>query len=211
MPIQAPPSVTLPTDSEDLPPTSIFLRPSLLWPSAWWPSEIISSKDLGEFPNQSERAQRRDARRTIGSVEFRSALKGAARLWILDPHFDGPSGVAPLAEALLDATIQELKINGMRSMSKQDVVENTELFREILTDAARGGLIPEVQWRNTLSGQQDLELHDRFAIIDNELWHFGATVGGAHRSINAFSRGWDANEKGAITYFEQMWTLHSPG
>jgi hypothetical protein len=62
---------------------------------------------------------------------------------------------------------------------------------------------PDVQWRN--DPQVGIELHDRFAIVDIELWHFGATVDNCHPSINAFSRGWSATETHAEAYFFHLW------
>jgi hypothetical protein len=47
--------------------------------------------------------------------------------------------------------------------------------------------------------------HDRFAIVDNELWHFGANVAGTHNGVNCFSRGWSASEHGAIRLFQEYW------
>lgn len=38
-------------------------------------------------------------------------------------------------------------------------------------------------------------IHDRFAILDNKLFHFGCTVGGkTSEGFSAFSCGWDANK-----------------
>lgn len=48
-------------------------------------------------------------------------------------------------------------------------------------------------------------IHDRFAIIDNELWHFGGTVGGFNSKLSAASRGWDATELNAIEFFNEVW------
>ena len=48
-------------------------------------------------------------------------------------------------------------------------------------------------------------IHDRFAIIDNELWHFGATVGGLHNLVNAATRGWDAEAHDAVRFFNDAW------
>ena len=48
-------------------------------------------------------------------------------------------------------------------------------------------------------------VHDRFAIIDNELWHFGATVGGLHSLVNAATRGWDAEAHDAVRFFNDAW------
>lgn len=33
--------------------------------------------------------------------------------------------------------------------------------------------------------------HDRFVCFDDELWHFGGTVGGIQKSLTAFSTGWN--------------------
>jgi len=39
-------------------------------------------------------------------------------------------------------------------------------------------------------------IHDRFAILDDNLYHFGGTVGGYQHGLTAFSCGWsDANKK----------------
>ena len=33
-------------------------------------------------------------------------------------------------------------------------------------------------------------VHDRFAIMDGEIWHCGASIGGTHPSLNALTHGW---------------------
>ena len=48
-------------------------------------------------------------------------------------------------------------------------------------------------------------VHDRFAIIDDDLWHFGATVGGLHGQVNAATRGWVAEDHGAWAFFDMAW------
>jgi hypothetical protein len=48
-------------------------------------------------------------------------------------------------------------------------------------------------------------VHDRFAIIDSELWHFGATVGGLHNLVNAATRGLDAEAHEAVRFFNDAW------
>jgi hypothetical protein len=54
-------------------------------------------------------------------------------------------------------------------------------------------------------GEQFPYVHDRFAIIDSELWHFGATVGGLHSLVNAATRGWDAEAHDAVRFFNEAW------
>ncbi len=48
-------------------------------------------------------------------------------------------------------------------------------------------------------------VHDRFAVVDDELWHFGATVGGLHHSVNAVTRGWSATAVKAVQIFGEVW------
>lgn len=48
-------------------------------------------------------------------------------------------------------------------------------------------------------------IHDRFAIIDDELWHFGGTVGGFNSKLSVASRGWDATQLNAIEFFNEVW------
>lgn len=74
---------------------------------------------------------------------------------------------------------------------------------EINRKYARRGSVCRIAVSTHLS--QVFDIHDRFAVIDDELWHFGATVGGFHTSVNAASRGWPAGPTGAIKFFELAW------
>lgn len=46
--------------------------------------------------------------------------------------------------------------------------------------------------------------HDRFAVTDQELWHFGATVGGGYQGQTAVSRGWDDSQAQFSKFFERI-------
>lgn len=54
-------------------------------------------------------------------------------------------------------------------------------------------------------------VHDRFAVVDDELWHFGATVGGLHHGVNAATRGWNAVAVGAVNFFGEVWSQRARG
>jgi hypothetical protein len=62
----------------------------------------------------------------------------------------------------------------------------------------------KIEIRFTL-GRNFPYMHDRFAIIDHELWHFGATVGGLHHLVNAATRGWNAEAHDAVRFFNDAW------
>lgn len=52
-------------------------------------------------------------------------------------------------------------------------------------------------------------VHDRFAIIDDELWHFGGTVGGFEKQFSVASRGWSAIDYGADELFYELWRMEN--
>ncbi|CAI0923332.1 Uncharacterised protein [Serratia fonticola] len=147
---------------------------------------------------------------------FVDAVRDAQeRIWILDGYFfaapskkiDSTDYILDIAKwfhARLDATDVRIltKVHQEFSSEMESIFEIQE--KEI--NALRGGGKPKcsIQIRQTLKQKFDF-MHDRFAVVDDELWHFGATVGGFHTSVSAVSRGWCANETGAINFFDLAW------
>ena len=48
------------------------------------------------------------------------------------------------------------------------------------------------------------EIHDRFALMDGEIWHFGGTVGGVRPHLTAYSRGWPDHGDRFRAYLEKI-------
>ena len=48
-------------------------------------------------------------------------------------------------------------------------------------------------------------IHDRFVLVDDDLWHFGANVGGTHRDTNAATQGWFNEAIEFAKLFEACW------
>lgn len=48
------------------------------------------------------------------------------------------------------------------------------------------------------------EIHDRFAVLDDEIWHFGGTVGGINPQLTAYSRGWKDSDGRFRKYIKSM-------
>lgn len=53
-------------------------------------------------------------------------------------------------------------------------------------------------------------IHDRFVIIDGEIWHFGCTAGGIYPALTAYSRGWFDRDEKFRTYIEMMIKNQTP-
>ena len=195
-PHDEPPSIDLPK------PTT---APQLLWPSIEFGSGI-RNKDRFSFPERSEIHHRRDrARRNdliLRLVAFEKAVKTALKhILVLDPHFD-EIGANALCLGLIGSQAVDIRLLTRYEQGK-------ERLRRELTDAINSnrdtGLQVEVQWEDTLDRRSFPFLHDRFAIVDGSLWHFGSTVGGGHPSLTAASGPWPASQTRSKEFFEECW------
>jgi len=136
------------------------------------------------------------------------------RVWMVDEYLLVPKKYStPLSRVqhILEWMPFTLAAYDIRFLTKHhQEVDNTLLKR--LEDHAQDindyqtprAIQCSIQVRTHLTQKFDF-IHDRFAIIDDELWHFGGTVGGFHPSVSAASRGWRASEHGAIDFFNMAW------
>lgn len=189
--------------------------------------------DLKKFPDTWDVKAKMDCYNNSGQVlmleAFWESLQSAVNhIFILDSYFLNPetpkninkavmieNRVSDIQNKLTDACTNgknglEIKIL-TDSPYTNDIVEEQKMLDDFST-------IEEMTKENTQQGQTGVELsvcleltrkfnyiHDRFAIIDNELWHFGGTVGGFNSKLSVASRGWDAESLGAIRFFNEVW------
>ena len=153
----------------------------------------------------------------------RAVSEALDRVWIVDEYLlmpDKKKGdtdelvkqkIMRRVQNILDWLPISLAANDIRFLTKQheEVEASTlarfqELAQAINDQSMRRPKKCNIEVRTHLTQKFDF-IHDRFAIIDDELWHFGATVGGFHASVSAASRGWRASDHGAIEFFELAW------
>lgn len=183
---------------------STSMAPTFGFPSVWWKDLLPfpGTTDKDRFPERSDLSSFKDPRRVFGSLNFVLALTNAQVLRIVDPHFDMKHGAATLERAIAQSTLVEIYLlTGSNSERTQEWC--TEICRSLVSGV--NGKAPVVEWKTTLRTMCLFDIHDRFALVDNGTWHFGATVGGGHPSINAYSRGWDAAKSRAIEFFNEIW------
>jgi hypothetical protein len=123
------------------------------------------------------------------------------RVWILDLHFD-KIGLDPLAEALSVSPVEEVRLLTARQPDRKESADKLCAARHA------AGFDPgyeSIVWCDRLETRAYPFPHDRFAIVDNALWHFGHTVGGAGRCMTAASGAWDAEKTRAIAFFVEAW------
>ena len=130
---------------------------------------------------------------------FAQAVAAAhRRLLIMDRHFD-ETGVKSLQRAFEGSQASDVRL----LTGSVDDLERNRIDMEI--NLHRDGQRVNVRWHATLHRNSYPFLHDRFAVVDGALWHFGATVGGGHPG--AASGPWQAEETRAVDFFEECWRM----
>lgn len=141
---------------------------------------------------------------------FEVAIRDAQqRLWILDKKFDSTS-----FKVLRDSIIKFSEVPDIRILSGKKSIEEIRDF--IRQDNQNWGFrvhingyettwkTPQRQPRTLLLQVLKSNVHDRFSLIDDELWHFGGTVGAMEdEGLSAVSRGWYSHAEPFSRMFTQ--------
>ena len=193
-------------------PPEPSVEPQLLWPSIKY-GKGIENQDASFFPDMQDVCGRHAASKTdtiLKLIAFESAVVQAEiHILVLDPHFD-EIGANVLGPALEFSQARDVRLlTGGGDVSK----EEREGLRKMFTDYRNLNQVDSsqvaVQWRATLDKSTFPFLHDRFAIVDGSLWHFGSTVGGGHQGLTAASGPWSATRTRAKEFFEECWKKYN--
>jgi hypothetical protein len=134
-----------------------------------------------------------------------SVLEASRRLWIFDLHFDA-IGVHALEIALKASSVRDVRVlTGQRTGDLAQWLDRLNALRAPVDPP-----LPPVMWLAVMNSKSYPFPHDRFAIMDDELWHFGHTVGGAGACLFACSGPWDAQSFEVESFYEGLW-LHFGG
>jgi len=167
-----------------------------------------------QFPTFSAAYERKYSNDPVPLQKFGKAVSDAQeRVWIVDEYLLRPDNGKPAIriEQILTWLPLWLVASDIRLLTKpHQEVDDDELKKfpqraqAINNHATRREKECRIEVRMHLTRNCNF-IHDRFAIIDDELWHFGGTVGGFHSTVSAASRGWRAADHGAINFFEEIW------
>ena len=159
----------------------------------WYGSNHCTSEVLEDFYNALIRAN--DTVRIIDKNFIQVNKK-------VNPELIGPH---LLFKAVKKSHFQNLKIITIEQKNSNGSVAKL-MEKELQKQRKPGGPRDKLTVKILALARNDLKhIHDRFAIVDQVLWHFGSDVGGKDPNLNAVSFGWDAQETGAITFFENLW------
>lgn len=165
--------------------------------------------DAPHFPDADAIRGRRDsieAGNELSLRAFEEAVEGAElHVFVLDHHFD-KQGADILGGALMLSQVRDVRLlTGRGSLADADREELENVLTQSCNKERHDRRQVAVRWRATLRTDRFPFLHDRFAIIDEGLWHFGATVGGGYPRLTAVSGPWSATATRAVPFFEECW------
>jgi hypothetical protein len=207
------PSVT-PVDVTSEKPVS-FPTPQIVWPTMVLGASAYEEDDLNWFPDEDSYRER--FRLGIGgaaSRAFRESVRLARdRVWLLDEQLlRNDESRNRLWELFYETGAWDIRVV---TASKEGALERAASLKGLEQDlqSRRADIPPRIQFFLNLSKpSKDMpEIHDRFAVVDNVLWHCGATIGGLHNAINAMTFGWSAVDTRAIAFFERVCKILGEG
>jgi hypothetical protein len=213
MPVQAP-RITVNAASRvkrPVPPKAI------LWPTVMWFGNLGAGADSSKFPDLPAIKARHAAQAAEPLETFLQAVKDAQdRVLIMDDFLfrhdnegtwqDRVAHVLGwLPDTLVAPDVRFLTGAPATQFQKREIERQFAAQAQAINGRLRRQVPVIVQVRFSLR-QEFPYVHDRFAIIDDDLWHFGATVGGLHNQVNAVSHGWDIDDHDAINFFDTAWS-----
>lgn len=181
-------------------------------------NEILwGSQEGGQnrFPTSTAAWERKHSGNPVPLLKFSNSVADAQDpVWLVDEYL-----LTPDRKSIVERIVQILAwlplgiaANDIRLLTKQHKEieeENLKNFQihaqKINAYSVRRGKQCRIEVRTHLTHRNCNFIHDRFAIIDDELWHFGGTTDGFQATVSASSRGWRAVDHGAIDFFEEIW------
>lgn len=191
-------------DIQPEPPPAFHAEPELMWASI--PEDYNARENDTDtapaYPLIKKRSEHY-ASGQLGLEAFWKQICQSRRLWILDTHFCSKNIIF-----LRDKIEQAPALTDFHLITAEKGVRSSFVNMEkILKEKHR--LTPDTTFGITEIDRHKFPyLHDRFAVTDDELWHFGGTVGCLQAAMTAVSRGWDAKKRQFIDLFEKLRAMH---
>ncbi|MGU8077977.1 hypothetical protein [Burkholderia pyrrocinia] len=176
----------------------------------------LENGDSNRFPTRDEVNARKNVPLLTELNSFAEAVAEAQeKVWIVDEYLLRPRECTPAerVDQILKWIPNTIVASDIKLLVKGHEDERTNDFldeqfqrhaAEVNRTNTRRVQQLKIEVNFTLMTNFDL-LHDRFAIVDDELWHFGAAVAGLHWQVSATTRGWRASDHRAEDFFKLAW------
>lgn len=139
------------------------------------------------------------------------AREARERLWILDPHFldYGLEGAKLILERSKISDVRFITEPMRKDFNKhKSEMDSTirKAWRIGYPDGAQVHIGTMFVWRDRLQRAGVYPFaHDRFVILDDQLWHFGFAACGSSNHLSAATGPWDAETTGAANFYSRLW------
>lgn len=177
---------TFQADLEDSVEPTRPLRPELYWPSLELsPTGRYTIIDSPTCPTEETIIEKK-VRGNYRSPTFWAAMEITKETYILDRYFHPPA-----MEMLYNSINKNPFITGIHLLYGDTHIRDVKFIKykgklQRLCEQNECNLELKEHYHSKIYPY----IHDRFVLADNELWHFGAHVGGGYEGLSAISRGW---------------------
>lgn len=176
-------------------------KPKLFWPTYKYSdsggNEIIED-DVEGFPGIENLAnsfsvvkcwaERGDDAHVKRGGEFWKALLLCEEAYIVDKRFS-PKELRQIL--LMLSNEDEVRLQKIVILCQNEYSGIKSMYEERTKIVSKKTIPVDIIICNMNIGKAaSFDIHDRFALLDNEIWHFGGTVGGVNAHLTAYSRGW---------------------
>lgn len=191
-------------------------QPKLFWPTYKYSDsgrDEIVEEDSEEFPGIEQIKESFSAvdyyqkkRNYVVNLErggeFWQALLLSEEVYIVDKWFSDREFRQIL---LMLGNKEEIKLKKLYILC-QNEYRKVKLLYETRDEIVDGKAIPVdiIICKIDIGKGAFFEIHDRFALLDKEIWHFGGTVGGVNCHLTAYSRGWKDRNKLFKQYLNEI-------
>ena len=185
------------------------IRPVLLWPCFALEGDIFKEEDQRIFSGAKRVMSNYDIFKknelknkfSLGSSEFWKCFAESKDILLADMHFNARGYERIFKELKKLSKAVDVKEKNIR------IYCGADKYNELIAIDLKKKKEHERIYRRFVVTVKCFpayhRVHDRFAIMDQEIWHFGAAVGGMHGSLSAFSRGWKDEENTLRDYFDE--------
>ena len=193
-------SISHPSEEDETLKTIVFgsSRESY-YPNTKQATDLLSCPNLRDIKDR----YREGEKNALVLDSFTRTLRNASdKIWILDTYLHKNFSKNDVFESILKSIFINKAIIDVRfylksKTNEEDIKEIVKFYNDLIREDRSNSRATTI----ALKFYDNLNyVHDRFAIVDDYLWHFGSDVGASLPSLHATSYGWNA-EKLEITFF----------
>ena len=198
-------SISHPSEEDETLKTIVFgsSRESY-YPNTKQATDLLSCPNLRDIKDR----YREGEKNALVLDSFTRTLRNASdKIWILDTYLHKNFSKNDVFESILKSIFINKAIIDVRfylksKTNEEDIKEIVKFYNDLIREDRSNSRATTI----ALKFYDNLNyVHDRFAIVDDYLWHFGSDVGASLPSLHATSYGWNAEKLEITDFFEELW------